>query len=136
MSNLTLPLINNTIMYPLHLPFPTSVLYKARISPLLCTVFSTCVSADTVRKMSSRRRRQITEDEINDLLCKLQSVLPEARRHSAARTSASNVLKETCSYIRSLHREVDDLSERLAGIMASVDANSPEAEIISGLLRS
>ncbi|KAG0482856.1 hypothetical protein HPP92_010940 [Vanilla planifolia] len=75
--------------------------------------------------MSSRRRRQITEDEINDLLCKLQSVLLKLA-----------VTRRPGTYIRSLHREVDDLSERLAGIMATVDANSPEAEIISGLLRS
>jgi hypothetical protein len=50
-------------------------------------------------------------------------------------SSASKLLKETCSYIKSLHREVDDLSERLSGLMATMDNDSPQAEIIRSLLR-
>ncbi|KAK1283550.1 hypothetical protein QJS10_CPB21g00683 [Acorus calamus] len=62
--------------------------------------------------MSSRR---ITDEEINELISKLQSLLPESRRRNTSRASASKLLKETCNYIKSLHREVDDLSERLTG---------------------
>nr|QDF82427.1 transcription factor ILI5-like isoform X2 [Cymbidium goeringii] len=50
--------------------------------------------------------------------------------------SASKLLKETCTYIRSLHREIDDLSERLSELMATMDSNSAQAEIIRSLLRS
>jgi len=48
--------------------------------------------------------------------------------------SASKVLQETCNYIRSLHREVDDLSERLSQLLATIDADSPEAAIIRSLI--
>ncbi|PKU71444.1 Transcription factor bHLH135 [Dendrobium catenatum] len=90
--------------------------------------------------MSSRRSR-ITEDEINELISKLQSLLPESRRRSLGRVvelqaSASKLLKETCNYIKNLHREVDDLSERLSGLMDNMEMNSFEAEIVRSLLRS
>lgn len=50
--------------------------------------------------------------------------------------SAAKLLKETCNYIKSLHKEVDDLSDRLAELMATMDNNSAQAEIIRSLLRS
>jgi hypothetical protein len=50
-------------------------------------------------------------------------------------SSASKLLKETCSYIKSLHREVDDLSDRLSELMSTMDNDSPQAEIIRSLLR-
>ncbi|PAN51346.1 hypothetical protein GQ55_9G596200 [Panicum hallii var. hallii] len=84
----------------------------------------------------SGRRGRISDDEINELISKLQALLPESsRRRNASRSSASKLLKETCSYIKSLHREVDDLSERLSGLMATMDNDSPQAEIIRSLLR-
>ncbi|XP_074578440.1 transcription factor ILI5-like [Curcuma longa] len=85
--------------------------------------------------MSSRRTRD-AEQEINDLIAKLQSLLPETRRRGAGRASAAKLLKETCSYIRSLNREVDDLSGRLSALMETMDSNSVEAEIIRSLLHS
>ncbi|WOL11543.1 transcription factor ILI3-like [Canna indica] len=84
----------------------------------------------------SGRGRRITDEEISELVSKLQSLLPESRRQSIGRASASKLLKETCSYIKSLHQEVDDLSDRLSALMATMDAGSPQAEIIRGLLRS
>ncbi|XP_042381704.1 transcription factor ILI5-like [Zingiber officinale] len=86
--------------------------------------------------MSSRRNRVVSEEEINELISKLQSLLPETRRRGAGRASAAKLLKETCNYIRSLNREVDDLSDRLSALMETVDTNSAEAEIIRSLLRS
>ena len=41
--------------------------------------------------------------------------------------STTKLLKETCSYIKSLHREVDDLSDRLSDLMSTMDSNSPGA---------
>lgn len=48
--------------------------------------------------------------------------------------SANKVLQETCNYIRNLHKEVDDLSERLSQLLSSIDADSPEAAIIRSLI--
>jgi hypothetical protein len=50
-------------------------------------------------------------------------------------SSASKLLKETCTYIKNLHREVDDLSDRLSELMSTMDNDSPQAEIIRSLLR-
>ncbi|KAJ4960558.1 hypothetical protein NE237_020468 [Protea cynaroides] len=79
--------------------------------------------------MSSRRSRdsKLTQDEINELIRNLQAVIPETHRCPSGcttRASASKVLKETCNFIKSLHREVEDLSERLSILMASTDTNS------------
>ncbi|KMZ69648.1 DNA binding protein [Zostera marina] len=88
--------------------------------------------------MSGRRAsglKMITDEETNELIYKLQSLLPESRRRSTNRASTSKVLKETCIYIKNLHREVDDLSDRLSNLIESMDRNSAQAEIIRGLLR-
>ncbi|KAK9925980.1 hypothetical protein M0R45_023236 [Rubus argutus] len=90
--------------------------------------------------MSSRRSRsrqsggsRISDDQINDLVSKLQQLLPEIRNSRRSdKVSASTVLQETCNYIRSLHREVDDLSERLSELLATTD--TAQAAVIRSLL--
>uniref|UniRef100_M8CSQ8 BHLH domain-containing protein n=1 Tax=Aegilops tauschii TaxID=37682 RepID=M8CSQ8_AEGTA len=126
--------------------------------------------------MSSRRSRsrqsgssRITDEQISDLVSKLQDLLPEARLRGNDRqmvaleimvrlffffffffffthtpkhkeighcfvVPSSRVLQETCTYIRSLHREVDDLSERLSELLATSDMSSAQAAIIRSLL--
>ncbi|XP_065878736.1 transcription factor PRE5-like [Euphorbia lathyris] len=89
--------------------------------------------------MSSRRSRQssvprITDDQIIELVSKLRHLLPEIRDRRSDKVSAAKVLQETCNYIRSLHREVEDLSERLSQLLATIDADSPEAAIIRSLI--
>ncbi|KAJ6926893.1 transcription factor PRE1 [Populus alba x Populus x berolinensis] len=89
--------------------------------------------------MSSRRSRQssvprITDDQIIHLVSKLRQFLPEIRQRPSDKVSASKVLQETCNYIKNLHREVDDLSERLSQLLATIDSDSPEAEIIRSLI--
>ncbi|KAJ0571330.1 putative transcription factor bHLH family [Helianthus annuus] len=89
------------------------------------------------RSKSTSRSRQptasrISDDQINDLVSKLQQLLPEIPARSSDKVSASKVLQETCSYIRSLHREVDDLSERLSELLENTD--SAQASIIRSLL--
>ncbi|XP_010531809.1 PREDICTED: transcription factor PRE5-like [Tarenaya hassleriana] len=90
--------------------------------------------------MSSRRSRQsssgsrISDDQIVDLVTKLRHFLPEIRdRRRSDKVSASKVLQETCNYIRNLHREVDNLSERLSQLLDSVDEDSAEAAVIRSL---
>ena len=56
--------------------------------------------------------------------------------HACTQVSASKLLKETCSYIKSLHREVDDLSSRLSDLMSTMETDSPQAEIIRSILGS
>ncbi|XP_071694127.1 transcription factor PRE3-like [Rutidosis leptorrhynchoides] len=89
--------------------------------------------------MSTRRSRsrqstasRISDDQINDLVSKLQQLLPEIRTRRSDKVSASKVLQETCNYIRNLHREVDDLSERLSELLENTD--SSQASIIRSLL--
>ncbi|KAI8031133.1 Transcription factor PRE5 [Camellia lanceoleosa] len=90
--------------------------------------------------MSSRRPRQsagtsrISDDQIINLVSKLQQLLPEIRNRRSDKVSASKVLQETCNYIRNLHREVDDLSDRLSQLLATLDADSAEASIIRSLI--
>ncbi|XP_010917014.1 transcription factor ILI6 [Elaeis guineensis] len=91
--------------------------------------------------MSSRRSRsrqssssRITDEQINDLVSKLQALLPEAGIRSNERVSAASVLQDTCNYIRSLHQEANDLSERLSELLATTDASSAQAAIIRSLL--
>ncbi|XP_057485152.1 transcription factor PRE6-like [Actinidia eriantha] len=92
--------------------------------------------------MSSRRSRsrpsgevsRITEDQIADLVSKLQQLIPELRSRRSDKVSASKVLQETCNYIKNLHREVDDLSDRLSELLASTDTDSTQAAIIRSLL--
>ncbi|XP_010425666.1 PREDICTED: transcription factor PRE5-like [Camelina sativa] len=91
--------------------------------------------------MSNRRSRQsssasrISDDQMIDLVGKLRQFLPEIReRRRPEKVSASKVLQETCNYIRKLHREVDNLSDRLSQLLDSVDEDSPEAAVISSLL--
>ncbi|KAJ3677352.1 hypothetical protein LUZ60_003076 [Juncus effusus] len=79
-------------------------------------------------------RSRITEEEISELLLKLHALLPEVRRQGAHQASASKLLKETCNYIKSLHREVDDLSDRLSVLMANMEVSGNQAEIIRSLL--
>ncbi|XP_057519840.1 transcription factor PRE3-like [Amaranthus tricolor] len=90
--------------------------------------------------MSSRRSRsrqsggsRISDDQIQDLVCKLQQLLPEL--HNTRRpdkVSAATVLQETCNCIRRLHREADDLSERLSQLLETTDTN--QAALIRSLL--
>ncbi|XP_055804641.1 transcription factor PRE1-like [Solanum dulcamara] len=91
--------------------------------------------------MSSRRSRQsstgssrISDDQIIELVSKLQQLLPEISNRRSSKASATKVLQETCNYIRNLNRQVDDLSDRLSQLLSTIDADSPEAAIIRSLL--
>ncbi|KAI9111606.1 hypothetical protein K1719_017296 [Acacia pycnantha] len=89
--------------------------------------------------MSSRRSRsstrEISDAQINDLVSKLQRLIPQLQpSHSPQKVSAAKVLKETCDYVKKLHREVDDLSDRLSELLANTDSHSAEAAILRSLL--
>ncbi|XP_073146865.1 transcription factor PRE5-like [Henckelia pumila] len=95
--------------------------------------------------MSSRRSRaqsttgssRISDDQIIELVSKLHQLLPEINRSNGRRSnkaSANKVLQETCNYIKNLHREVDNLSDRLSQLLSTIDADSPEAAIIRTLI--
>ncbi|XP_078444790.1 transcription factor ILI4-like [Wolffia australiana] len=80
-------------------------------------------------------RARANDDDVRELVSKLQALLPEARRRSLAKASPAKLLKETCSYIRSLQREVGDLSDKLSDLISDMDGENGQAEIIRALLR-
>ncbi|XP_057768767.1 transcription factor PRE1-like [Salvia miltiorrhiza] len=92
--------------------------------------------------MTGRRSRQasgssrISDDQIIELVSKLHQLLPHqvpnSRRSNKA--SAYKVLQETCNYVRSLQKEMDDLSARLSELLSTIDNDTPQAEIIRALI--
>ncbi|KAL9253330.1 Transcription factor PRE5-like protein [Drosera capensis] len=91
------------------------------------------------RSRASRQQNQSgsssNEDQIEDLIGKLHRLVPELRRgRNIDKMSANRILHETCNYIRNLHREVDDLSEKLSQLLETIDGESPQASIIRSLL--
>ncbi|XP_031106797.1 transcription factor PRE3-like [Ipomoea triloba] len=94
--------------------------------------------------MSSRRRSSssssassFTEEEINALVNKLQALLPASTSRSYTnKVAASEIVEETCNYIKRLHREVDGLCERLSQILSSNDTTNLDLEtLIRNLLQ-
>ncbi|GLT36945.1 hypothetical protein SLA2020_112900 [Shorea laevis] len=77
---------------------------------------------------------RITDDQITDLVSKLQQLIPELRNGRFNKTSSSRILEETCNYIKNLQKEVDDLSDRLAQLLASKETDDDQAAIIKSLL--
>ncbi|PON93636.1 Basic helix-loop-helix transcription factor [Trema orientale] len=65
-----------------------------------------------------------TDDEINELVLKLQALLPLLNQSPNA--PASTILEETCTYIKNLRREVDNLSGRLSQLLDSAEINDVE----------
>ncbi|MBA0718307.1 hypothetical protein Goshw_029883 [Gossypium schwendimanii] len=81
---------------------------------------------------------KITDDELNALILRLGTLLPQlnhGRHGRVASSSTTKILKETCSYIRRLQKEVDDLSERLSQCLDSMDITSSDAEFLTNLLQ-
>ncbi|XP_073147491.1 transcription factor PRE6-like [Henckelia pumila] len=93
--------------------------------------------------MSSRRSRsrqsgvsRISEDQISDLVSKLQQLVPQTTLNRRSdKVSATKMLHETCNYIRKLHREVDNLSDRLSELLELTDQmDSAQAALVRSLL--
>ncbi|KAK9052147.1 hypothetical protein SSX86_028775 [Deinandra increscens subsp. villosa] len=92
--------------------------------------------------MSSRRSRSrqagvsmINDAQMTELISKLQQLIPhDINQTKSSKVSASKVLQETCNYIRSMHREVEDLSERLSELLNSTETDSAQAAIIRSLI--
>ncbi|MBA0624525.1 hypothetical protein Godav_009873 [Gossypium davidsonii] len=92
------------------------------------------MSSRGLRSRQSSGVSRIRDDQITDLVSKLQLLIPQIRGGRSHKVSASKVLQETCNYIRSLHREVEDLSHRLSELLASTDIDNDQAAIIRSLL--
>lgn len=48
--------------------------------------------------------------------------------------SESDVLKETCSYIRKLRGEVEELSDRLSQLLSNTGFTTADVELIKAIL--
>ncbi|KVH97737.1 Myc-type, basic helix-loop-helix (bHLH) domain-containing protein [Cynara cardunculus var. scolymus] len=97
----------------------------------------------STRRSSYRQTRasMITDDQMADLIYKLQQLIPRhqihtSHAHSDHKGCNKRILDETCNYIRSLQKEVEELSQRLSELLQSIDANSPQAAIVRSLLLS
>ncbi|KAG2399036.1 hypothetical protein LR48_Vigan10g234600 [Vigna angularis] len=74
--------------------------------------------------MSGRRKfrtSKFRESKINDLLLMLKALLPQQNQTSDSRVSVSmmQIIKETCSHISMLQKEVKELGERVAELVNS-----------------
>ncbi|KAL2558811.1 BHLH domain-containing protein [Forsythia ovata] len=78
----------------------------------------------------------MSDDQIADLVSKLQQLIPKIRTRRSDKVSASKVLHETSNYIRCLHRGVNDLSTRLLELLESTDGDIAQAAIIRSSLIS
>ncbi|XP_051120784.1 transcription factor PRE2-like [Andrographis paniculata] len=140
------PLSNNTAIIP-KFKFPsitlicnsgTSLIRKYLYNTIIyfiCSIFRMSSSSRRSRQTTAAASNRISDEQIIDLVSKLHQLLPEIRSNRRSnKTSASKVLQETCNYIRNLHKEVDDLSDRLSNLLSTIDADSPEAAIIRTLI--
>ncbi|KAK4257180.1 hypothetical protein QN277_006802 [Acacia crassicarpa] len=82
----------------------------------------------------SCRASNLNENEINDLVWRLQALLPRLNRRTDSRVSVSKILKETCSHIKKLQKEVEELSERVIELMESADITEIDEESLRRLL--
>ena len=94
-----------------------------------CSFFVKCFQ-ETIYIASFRSIQLFSSLERWDLLIRI--ITNEHLINLCGQVSAAKVLQETCNYIRSLNREVDDLSERLSELLATTD--SAQAAIIRSLL--
>ncbi|WJX81788.1 hypothetical protein P8452_64629 [Trifolium repens] len=86
--------------------------------------------------MSGQRRdSKFKEKQINDLVSRLQLLLPQLNQINNSRQSTSKILQETLNHIRRLQKEVEDLSERLTQLMDSVDINDSDRRILENFLQ-
>ncbi|WJX76312.1 hypothetical protein P8452_59751 [Trifolium repens] len=86
--------------------------------------------------MSGQRRdSKFKEKQINDLVSRLQLLLPQLNERNNSRQSTSKILQETLNHIRRLQKEVEDLSERLTQLMDSVDINDSDRRTLENILQ-
>ncbi|KDP45497.1 hypothetical protein JCGZ_09746 [Jatropha curcas] len=74
--------------------------------------------------MSAMRSNPKHETEAQALILQLQSLLSAEERQittTQSKVSLMEVLEEACNYIRRLNGEVQELSSRITGLMASSD---------------
>ncbi|CAL0302743.1 unnamed protein product [Lupinus luteus] len=84
---------------------------------------------------SSRASKFTDQNEINDLVSRLQVLLSQLNQTNNSRQSVSKILRETCCYIKKLQKEVEDLSEKLTNLMDSVDISDIDRRVLEDFLQ-
>uniref|UniRef100_A0A1J3FT75 Transcription factor PRE6 n=1 Tax=Noccaea caerulescens TaxID=107243 RepID=A0A1J3FT75_NOCCA len=91
--------------------------------------------------MKSRRSRsrqsgrcRASDNQVAELAFKLQHLIHQSYLRSFDKVPASKILEETCNYIENLHRDVDNLSDQLSELLASMDDYTGKAAITRSLL--
>ncbi|KAL1330715.1 transcription factor ILI3-like isoform X2 [Arachis ipaensis] len=88
------------------------------------------------RRQRSSGRSEFTENEINDLASRLQALLPQPNQQTRnSRVSVLEILKETCSHIKRLQKDVEDLSETLTGLLDSLHITDIDITLLQDLLQ-
>ncbi|KAL5204276.1 hypothetical protein ABZP36_009147 [Zizania latifolia] len=77
-----------------------------------------------------------TDEQIADLISKLQAVLRPSGHANGKQASRAEVLQEACRYIRRLHRESDALSQRLAELLLQPSDRTIDGADTAELIRS
>ncbi|KAF1884050.1 hypothetical protein Lal_00013010 [Lupinus albus] len=76
------------------------------------------------------------QNDINDLVSRLQLLLPQLnQRNNSRRQPVSKILQETCSHIKNLQNAVEDLSEKLTKLMDSMDISDIDRKVIEDFLQ-
>ncbi|CAL0304508.1 unnamed protein product [Lupinus luteus] len=84
---------------------------------------------------SSRDSVFTDENEINDLVSRLQVMLPQLNQRNNSRQPVSKILQETCCHIKNLQKAVEDLSEKLSKLMDSMDISDIDRRTIEEFLQ-
>ncbi|CAL0328224.1 unnamed protein product [Lupinus luteus] len=84
---------------------------------------------------SSRASKFTDQNEINELVSRLQVLLPQLNQRNNSRQSMSKILQETCCHIKNLQKEVEALSEKLAKLMDSMDISDIERRALEDFLQ-
>ncbi|OIW01257.1 hypothetical protein TanjilG_10418 [Lupinus angustifolius] len=84
---------------------------------------------------SSRDSLCTDENEINDLVSRLQVLLPQLNQRNGLRQPVSKILQETCCHIKNLQKEVEELSEKLTKLMDSIDISDIDRRAIEDFLQ-
>ncbi|KAE9622172.1 hypothetical protein Lal_00032966 [Lupinus albus] len=84
---------------------------------------------------SSRGSKFTDQNEINELVSRLQVLLPQLNQRNNSRQSVSKILQETCSHIKNLQKEVEALSEKLTKLMDSMDISDIERRALEDFLQ-
>ncbi|KAI3761308.1 hypothetical protein L1987_51720 [Smallanthus sonchifolius] len=85
----------------------------------------------------ARKDQANSDHELNDLIKKLQALLPasSSKGEQREKVAALKIIKETCNYIKSLQKEVKNAGLRISQLLDYVENNGLDVDILTNLLQ-